>query len=451
VKTKATPQAQSSHKPATSAKAEAKPSTTKASTSVKKAEKLPALNPSRPDPGSPKKEAIAVKDEQPKQSDAHRDPHASQDPSDENSPSQRGNDSSPISDQSTISDAAVLAAAQLAAASTQADAATPESVGDAPKRSGDSSDSKKGKDNPTDSSNKKVDPTVSSQLTAQAIAQIASNGSSTNDQGNGQGPPDQQNNAPPTTAVATTPQSSSPTRTSARVVQSVKTSSADVDPQLTDPTLAQSIASPGGATATADPAPDSPSKPAGSALKSADDILAKIGAAQGLLDTTAPKPDTAKVAPSAAPAPQRPEARFAEANHPTIVTDIKGKLLPDGGSMDIHLSPPDLGAMRVRVEVRDGAITASFQAADEQTAKLLSHSLGDLKTALEAQGVSVEKLHVSQMPREQQPSQNNNGNSSREPDRQQQQAAQQEQQRRDMTRRMWRRLMKNQDPLDLVA
>ena len=155
---------------------------------------------------------------------------------------------------------------------------------------------------------------------------------------------------------------------------------------------------------------------------------------------------------ASAPVEQRPEAHiFAEMNYPTIVSDIQGKLLPDGGSMDIQLSPPDLGPMHVHVEVRDGAITASFQAADEQTAKLLSHSLSDLKTALEAQGVSVEKLHVTQMPREQQPSQNNNGNQNREPDRNQQQAAQQEQQRKEMMRRMWRRLMKGQDPLDLVA
>jgi len=106
----------------------------------------------------------------------------------------------------------------------------------------------------------------------------------------------------------------------------------------------------------------------------------------------------------------------------------------------------------VRVEVRDGAVTASFQAEDVQTAKLLSHSLGDLKTALEAQGINVEKLHVSQMPKDHQPTQDGNkNNAQREADRGQQHAAQQEQQRKDMMRRMWRRLMKGQDPLDLVA
>ena len=166
-------------------------------------------------------------------------------------------------------------------------------------------------------------------------------------------------------------------------------------------------------------------------VKAVDVVLNELSATQGLLDPSATsKLETAKSAAPSAPVEQRPEARFAEMNHPTIVSDIQGKLLPDGGSMDIQLSPPDLGPMHVRVEVRDGAITASFQAADEQTAKLLSHTLSDLKTALEAQGVSVEKLHVTQMPKEQQQSQNNNGSQNREADRNQQQAAQQEQQRR---------------------
>lgn len=148
--------------------------------------------------------------------------------------------------------------------------------------------------------------------------------------------------------------------------------------------------------------------------------------------------------PDAPPAP--PEAQFAEANHAKIVGGIQGQLLPNGGSMHIRLDPPELGALNVRVEMRDGVMTAAFETTNDQATKLLSHSLGDLKTALEAQGVSVEKLHVRQSSQQQSSSgDDHKGN------RQQDSAAQREQQRRDLMRRMWRRLMKGQDPLDLVG
>jgi flagellar hook-length control protein FliK len=148
-------------------------------------------------------------------------------------------------------------------------------------------------------------------------------------------------------------------------------------------------------------------------------------------------------------APVSATAQFAQANHASVVSGITGRLLPGGGSMQIRLDPPELGAMQVRVEMRDGVMTASFETSNDQATKLLSHSLGDLKTALEAQGVSVERLHVSQAPRQQESSSGNNQKRDSEP--RQDTTAQQEQQRREMMQRMWRRLMKGQDPLDLVA
>jgi flagellar hook-length control protein FliK len=181
-----------------------------------------------------------------------------------------------------------------------------------------------------------------------------------------------------------------------------------------------------------------------------DDILAKIGMPNSLVQfhAEATDPQTNEAAPAKAPA-LPPEAQFAELNHPKLIETIHGHLLPQGGTMTLRLDPPELGAMNVRVEVRDGVINASFEASNDQTAKLLSHSLGDLKTALEAQGVSVEKLHVSQTPPNHSSSQNPGR---RDSDRStQDRSAQQEQQRREMMRRMWRRLMNAQDPLDLVA
>ncbi|MDQ3440970.1 MAG: flagellar hook-length control protein FliK, partial [Planctomycetota bacterium] len=96
----------------------------------------------------------------------------------------------------------------------------------------------------------------------------------------------------------------------------------------------------------------------------------------------------------------------------------------------------------------DGVMTASFHTSNDDATKLLSHSLSQLKQVLESQGVSVERLQVSQTPKEQQA---RNDDPREQPRDQQDDAHRQEQQRKDMLRRMWRRLSNGSDPLDLVA
>jgi flagellar hook-length control protein FliK len=174
---------------------------------------------------------------------------------------------------------------------------------------------------------------------------------------------------------------------------------------------------------------------------------------QGLSQGSVSKTDGKEVSTSFATVskdlpPPPPEAQFAAANHANIVSGIQAKLLPGGGSMSLHLDPPELGALQIRVEMKGGVMTASFETSSDQTAKLLSHSLTDLKTSLEAQGVTVEKIHVTQVPRQQSSSSDSHQDTS---DKSKDTAAQQEQQRKDMVRRMWRKLMKGQDPVDLVA
>ena len=162
----------------------------------------------------------------------------------------------------------------------------------------------------------------------------------------------------------------------------------------------------------------------------------------------APVASHAQSAATPTPEPLPPEARFADANHASIISDVRTRLLPHGGSMQIRLDPPELGALQVSVEMRDGSMTATFQTSNEDATRLLSHSLGQLKTALEAQGVIVEKIQVQQAPKNQ-PSQSQEEQS---PQQQRDDAnARQEQQRREILNRMWRRVSGGSDPVDLVA
>ena len=158
-------------------------------------------------------------------------------------------------------------------------------------------------------------------------------------------------------------------------------------------------------------------------------------------------PLAGKVAATPAPSPQ---AAFAQENQPKIISSIQGQLLPNGGTMQIRLDPPELGALQVTVNMRNGVMSASFETTSDHATKLLSHSLGQLKSGLEAAGMHVEKLQVEQAPKQEAKSDSESDSESKQPPHEQQQQAQQDQQRRAMVQRMWRKLAGG-DPLDLVA
>jgi flagellar hook-length control protein FliK len=147
-----------------------------------------------------------------------------------------------------------------------------------------------------------------------------------------------------------------------------------------------------------------------------------------------------------------PGEKFIAENHPSIVGSVKTQLLPTGGTMRLRLDPPELGAMQVSVHVKDGVVTASFETSNDQATKMLSHSLGQLKQALESQGVTVGKIHVQQSAKSE-----TTGDSSSDAEsdsgqsKENTSSSQQDEQRRETLRRMWERLSLGGDPLDLVA
>jgi flagellar hook-length control protein FliK len=152
-----------------------------------------------------------------------------------------------------------------------------------------------------------------------------------------------------------------------------------------------------------------------------------------------------------APAEPMPEARFADVNNPKIVTGVRGELLPGGGTMHLRLDPPELGDLQISVHLRDGVMTAGFQTSNDQATRLLSHSLGNLKSMLEAQGVNVDKLHVQQGPKSNPgDSRDSRDGSRRDPTPEQRQSDRRDQQRKEIIQKMWDKLA-GKAPVDLVA
>jgi len=69
-----------------------------------------------------------------------------------------------------------------------------------------------------------------------------------------------------------------------------------------------------------------------------------------------------------------------------------------GGIMNLRLDPPELGELRVQMSITQNHVTATFHAETAEAQALLVRSLGMLRTALEQQGLTVDRLHVQHTP-----------------------------------------------------
>lgn len=67
------------------------------------------------------------------------------------------------------------------------------------------------------------------------------------------------------------------------------------------------------------------------------------------------------------------------------------------GSVTLRLTPPELGTVRIQLNMQGGNVSAQFHAETESARTLLTQQLGQLRSSLEAQGLNVEKLGVQAM------------------------------------------------------
>lgn len=81
-----------------------------------------------------------------------------------------------------------------------------------------------------------------------------------------------------------------------------------------------------------------------------------------------------------------------------IVLGLQSKIDPKNTKAEIHLNPPNLGALKVSVSISDGQLTAEFTAQNQMVRDLLSNNIDRLRNVLEGQGVSVDRLAVQTAP-----------------------------------------------------
>ena len=107
------------------------------------------------------------------------------------------------------------------------------------------------------------------------------------------------------------------------------------------------------------------------------------------------KKDSAAIA---APAQETPGAADAQNTFDQVVLGLRGKLDARNGKAEIRLDPPNLGALHVSLSLKNGSLTAEFSSGSDVVRELLRGNMDKLKSALEAQGVAVDKLAVQAMP-----------------------------------------------------
>lgn len=111
-------------------------------------------------------------------------------------------------------------------------------------------------------------------------------------------------------------------------------------------------------------------------------------------DTTSPTPVAATQPGQTA---QTRDADNAELNTARITRGLQNAVHQKGGAVTLRLTPPEMGTVRIQLQIQNGAVNAQFHAETESTRTMLHQQMSQLRTALEQQGLSVERLGVQTM------------------------------------------------------
>jgi flagellar hook-length control protein FliK len=69
-----------------------------------------------------------------------------------------------------------------------------------------------------------------------------------------------------------------------------------------------------------------------------------------------------------------------------------------GGSVTLRLTPAELGTVRIELDIKGTTVAARFGAETAQGQDALGRQLSQLRTALEQQGLTVDRLSVQSLP-----------------------------------------------------
>jgi len=91
------------------------------------------------------------------------------------------------------------------------------------------------------------------------------------------------------------------------------------------------------------------------------------------------------------------ETSESNANVARVMRGMHGVLNQNGGAVTLRLSPPEMGIVRIEMQIENGTVKVQLHTEHESIRKLLTQQLGQLRGSLEVQGLNVDKLSVQTM------------------------------------------------------
>jgi hypothetical protein len=108
--------------------------------------------------------------------------------------------------------------------------------------------------------------------------------------------------------------------------------------------------------------------------------------------------DVPMPAPMSQPAGTDTDAdELARLNGARVARGLRNAVQQGGGAVTLRLTPPDLGTVRVQLQIQGTSVAAQFHADNESARSLLNQQLSQLRRALEGQGLQVDRLTVQPM------------------------------------------------------
>jgi len=97
-----------------------------------------------------------------------------------------------------------------------------------------------------------------------------------------------------------------------------------------------------------------------------------------------------------------------------LVRGLQSVVNQKGGTLNMRLTPAELGTVRISMTIVRDVVSAQFIAQTSEAQAMLDKHIGTLKTTLEQQGLTVERLHVQSSSSTSTTQQQTNGQSDRE-------------------------------------
>ncbi|MCC7408994.1 MAG: flagellar hook-length control protein FliK [Phycisphaeraceae bacterium] len=86
-----------------------------------------------------------------------------------------------------------------------------------------------------------------------------------------------------------------------------------------------------------------------------------------------------------------------QANLSRVVRGLSAALNQKGGAVTLRLSPPELGLVRIQIQISQGVVRAEIFTEHASARSLLADGLTELRQALQGHGLSVDRLGVQTM------------------------------------------------------